>query len=146
MDAAHPVPVPSAPASWRWSRPPPPPSPRLSKTLHTLISASLWLPRHLEVIIQQSAPQSSISIMKHRILPQCCRPRHALVPTCGVCPTPTPRPATTGLCECQLVTSTCVTGSPTTRVIGQKRAVGVANAELQKGTRQEQTLVSSRKP
>ncbi len=40
------------------------------KTLHALISASPWLPRHLEVIIQQSTPQSTISIMKHHILLQ----------------------------------------------------------------------------
>lgn len=51
------------------------------KTLHALISASPWLPRHLEVIIQQSTPQSVISIMKHHILFQC--PALALVYVCS---------------------------------------------------------------
>lgn len=85
------------------SFPPPPRSHWLSKPLHTLISASLWLPKHLEVIIQQSAPQSAISIMKHRILPQCSRPRRALVPTCDAA-SPPPTRGRSDLCECSLLT------------------------------------------
>ena len=37
----------------------PPPRHCLPKTLHALISASPWLPRHLEVIIQQRTPKKS---------------------------------------------------------------------------------------
>lgn len=62
------------------------------KTLHTLISASPWLPRHLEVIIQQSTAQSSI--MKHHISHQClafCLWSWCVrVPTCSICLTSNP--------------------------------------------------------
>lgn len=69
-----------------------PPCHCLYKTLHNLISASPWLPRHLEVIIQQSTPQSAVSIMKYHIFhqhPAFCS-CFMFVPTCCVCPTSNP--------------------------------------------------------
>lgn len=50
------------------------------------------------------------------------------------------------LCEHQLVTITCVTGSTTTPVIGQNCAVGVVNAEMQKMSWPETLFLSRKQP